>query len=93
MLHTLNVTPEALADLNALATDKGKKAVSLAVFKSLRLMTQDLRHPGLRIHEFHSRTGPSGEKVWESYAGSWRIFWCYGPGKDQLTILAITEHP
>ena len=38
------------------------------------------------------------EKVFEAYAqnktpSAYRIFWCYGPQKRQLTILAITPHP
>jgi len=24
---------------------------------------------------------------------AFRVFWYYGPGKDTLTILAITPHP
>jgi hypothetical protein len=42
--------------------------------------------------------GPNGEEVFEAYAenntpGAYRIFWVYGPGKDVITILAITAHP
>ena len=38
------------------------------------------------------------EDVFEAYAenntpGAYRIFWYYGPGKNQITILAITPHP
>jgi len=37
-------------------------------------------------------------KVFAAYAqnrtpGAYRIFWCYGPGKKDITILAITPHP
>lgn len=37
-------------------------------------------------------------KVFEAYAqnrtpGAYRIFWCYGPQKTQITVLAITPHP
>jgi hypothetical protein len=43
-------------------------------------------------------TGPRGEEVFESYAeqatpAAYRIFWCYGPKKGQITIIAITRHP
>jgi hypothetical protein len=24
---------------------------------------------------------------------AFRVFWCYGPNRDELTILAITPHP
>ena len=37
-------------------------------------------------------------KVFEAYAqhrtpGAYRVFWCYGPGPGEITILAITPHP
>jgi hypothetical protein len=46
----------------------------------------------------HSKQGPKGEKIFESYAqnktpGAHRIFWYYGPGKRELTVVAITPHP
>ena len=39
-----------------------------------------------------------GEKVFESYAqnntpGAYRIFWHYGPKKNQITVVAIVSHP
>jgi len=42
--------------------------------------------------------GPRGEKVFEAYAeqgtpAAYRIFWIYGPAKNEITILAITPHP
>jgi hypothetical protein len=37
-------------------------------------------------------------KVFEAYAqnqtpSAYRVFWCYGLGKGELTIIAITRHP
>jgi hypothetical protein len=37
-------------------------------------------------------------KVFEAYAqnntpGAYRIFWCYGPAKSELTIITITAQP
>jgi hypothetical protein len=36
--------------------------------------------------------------MFEAYAqndtpGAYRIMWCYGPGKGEITIVAITPHP
>lgn len=25
--------------------------------------------------------------------GAYRLFWCYGPDRDRITIIAITTHP
>jgi hypothetical protein len=56
------------------------------------------RHQGLNTHKYSSLKGPNGEEVFEAYAenntaSAYRIFWCYGPGKDVITIIAITPHP
>ena len=86
--------------------EKGKKKSSKAeglfkqIHKTIKLLTQNPRHPGLQTHEYHSLQHPYNpeEKVFEAYAqhktpGAYRVFWCYGPMKGQLTIIAITPHP
>jgi len=42
--------------------------------------------------------GGSHGKIFEAYVQNrtpeaYRVFWCYGPGKAQITVSAITEHP
>lgn len=70
------------------------------VVKCLSLLEANPRHPGLNTHEFLSIEHPYklGEKVFEAYVqhrtpGAYRLFWCYGPQKSQITIIAITPHP
>lgn len=70
------------------------------VEKCIRLLHADPRHPGLRTHEFSSIENPfdSRQKVFEAYVqnrtpGAYRVFWCYGPGSQEITIIAITRHP
>ena len=55
---------------------------------------------GLHTHEYDSLEHPFDPqgKVFEAYAqnktpGAYRIFWCYGPEKEEMTIIAITPHP
>jgi hypothetical protein len=87
-------------------TTRGKSKSSKAeglfnqVNKALRFLRENPRHPGLNTHEYHSLENPISrdEKVWEAYAqnqtpGAYRIFWCYGPGKGVITIIAIIPHP
>jgi hypothetical protein len=98
MTFELLFTPQADADLAELETNPGKKAVLKAVQKTLGLMETNLRHPSLHTHEFTSLKGPEGEKVFEAYVqnktpGAYRLFWYYGPGKKQITIVAIVPHP
>ena len=67
------------------------------VYKTLESLADNPRHPGLQTHEYDAISNPfnSKEKVFEAYAqnktpGAYRVFWCYGPKKNQLTIIAIT---
>lgn len=70
------------------------------VHKTIELLKQDLRHPGLNTHIYSNLINPYDKtgKVFEAYvqnntASAYRIFWCYGPNKGEITILAITPHP
>jgi hypothetical protein len=92
----------ALAARKAKARKKSSKAEGLfkQVHKTLELLSANPRHPGLQTHEFFSIENPCDkkQKVFEAYAqnqtpGAYRVFWCYGPGKNELTIIAITPHP
>ena len=94
----ITLTEEAEDYLNLLKKDKGRKSSYKAVSKALRLMSKNLRHQSLATHEFHSKKGINGEKIFESYAqnktpGAHRVFWYYGPGKKEITVVAITPHP
>ena len=92
------LTDVARKQLNLLKTDKGLSKRYKAVKKSIRFLSQNPKHPGLRTHEFTTLKGPKGEKLFEAYAeqstpAAYRIFWYYGPGENQITIVAITPHP
>ena len=70
------------------------------VHKTIDLLRSNPKHPGLRTHEYDLIKNPYDEKqkVFEAYAqnkspGAYRVFWCYGPGKKEITIIAITPHP
>ena len=86
----------------ALRKGKSTKAQGLfkQVYKCIQLLAANPRHPGLQTHEFFSLAHPydKNQKVFEAYAqnrtpGAYRVFWCYGPEKNQITIIAITTHP
>lgn len=81
---------------------KGSKAERLfkQVQKTIKLLRENPRHPGLQTHEYHSLPHPfdKKEKVLEAYVqnktpGAYRVFWCYGPGRECMTMIAITPHP
>ena len=92
----------SLASRKAIRKKKSSKAEGLfkQVQKTLKLLRENTRHPSLQTHEYDSLDHPykKGEKVFEAYAqhktpGAYRVFWCYGPNKKQITIIAITPHP
>ena len=66
--------------------------------KAMRLLSQNPRHPGLQTHEVSALTARYGMKVWESYLenhtpGAGRIFWVYGPGQREITVIGLEPHP
>lgn len=98
MSFTLKFTNQAVADLNSLEEDRSHLKRLKAVRKALAYLETNPRHPGLNTHKYSSLSGPSGENVFEAYAenktpAAYRIFWFYGPGKKEITIIAITPHP
>jgi hypothetical protein len=66
--------------------------------KALEYLSQNPKHPGLQTHEIDDLSRKFGVKVWQSYLenntpGAGRIFWAYGPDRQQITILAVERHP
>jgi hypothetical protein len=66
--------------------------------KALEYLSQNPKHPGLQTHEINDLSKKFGVKVWQSYLenntpGAGRIFWAYGPDRQQITILAVERHP
>jgi len=93
---------------DAIQTRKSKKKTKSSkdeglfkqVYKAIELLRANPKHPGLHTHDYDSLTNPYNKdaKVFEAYAqnatpGAYRVFWCYGPGKREITIIAITPHP
>ncbi|MCW5943481.1 MAG: hypothetical protein KIS66_14710 [Fimbriimonadaceae bacterium] len=79
--------------------EDGKDLAKLKkVRKCLGLLQTNPRHPSLETHEYVSMRGTKGERVWEAYVenrtpAAWRVFWHYGPDRNEITILAVTAHP
>ena len=98
MPFSIHLTDEAEAALEELQRDTGLGKRLKAVRKTLALLESNPRHPGLQTHKFRSLSGPGGEEVFEAYAeqatpAAYRVFWCYGPARGEITVIAITSHP
>ena len=66
--------------------------------KALQFLSQNPRHRGLASHEIDSLSRRYGDKVWQSYLenrtpAAGRMFWVYGPGKAEITIVGLEPHP
>jgi hypothetical protein len=98
---------QAVAAASLLNRQKNRKAKATKteglfkqIEKCVHLLLENPRHPGLKTHEYDSIEHPydKNSKVFEAYVqnrtpGAYRIFWCYGPDKGEITIIAIAPHP
>jgi hypothetical protein len=87
----------AAAQLRQLEKDRGLGKRLKAVRKTIGRLEVDPRHPALQSHQFVSLSGPNGEEAFVSYAeqdtpAAYRVIWCYGPTRGQITVIAITKH-
>jgi hypothetical protein len=78
--------------------DKGELKTFKKLLKSFHHLSINPRHPGLNSHEIEALSRVAGFKVWESYIenhtpAAGRIFWSYGPGKSEISILGFEPHP
>jgi hypothetical protein len=96
MNFQLRFVPSAVTAMEALQRENPSKYRK--VLKTLGLMETNLRHPSLNTHKYTAIQGCNGEEVFESYVenktpGAFRVFWHYGPNRQEITIVAITPHP
>jgi hypothetical protein len=98
-LFTLKWAGPARKSFESLKADSSKQKQYKAVKNALRKLAQDPFYPGLQSHPFNSLNGPSGEKVFESYAenrtpGAYRIFWYYESSeRGIIMVFLIAQHP
>ena len=101
----LRLQADARASLENRKKNKKAKATKAEglfkqVEKCVRLLLENPRHPGLNTHAYDSIEHPyeKAAKVFEAYVqhrtpGAYRLLWCYGPEKGDITLIAITPHP
>lgn len=66
--------------------------------KAVDRLRDDPFHPGLRTHEISDLTRRFRRKVFQSYLenntpGAGRMFWVYGPGDGEITVVGLEPHP
>ena len=78
--------------------NKGEQLLFKKLGNALRKLSADSKYPSLKSHEIDALTNRYGMKVWESYlennnSGAMRIFWVYGPDREDITIIGLEPHP
>lgn len=97
-MFKIYLTQEAQNQYQALKKNKGLQKRFKALKKTLILLKDNPRHPGLNTHEYSQLSKTMGMKIFEAYAeqntpAAYRIFWYYDPNKKEITVITITAHP
>ena len=98
-MFELRFTVRAQQELTSLEHTPRHAGLVKQVRKTLGYLQSNPKHPSLQTHSYSSIEHPyhSAEKVFEAYAqnntpSAYRVFWCYGPERRQITSIAITPH-
>jgi hypothetical protein len=78
--------------------DKAELKTFKKLIRTFYHLGKNPRHPGLCSHEISALSSVAGIKIWESYVenntpSAGRIFWAYGPGRAEITVLGFEPHP
>ncbi len=99
-MFELKFTRTADEQLKRIEKNSSQVNLSKQIKKSLGYLQTNPKHHSLNTHPYDSIDHPWDPKgkVFEAYVqnntpSAYRIFWCYGPDKKQMTIIAITPHP
>lgn len=65
---------------------------------ALKKLSENPMYPGLQTHEITELSRRYGMKVWQSYlenkvSGAMRMYWVYGPDKNDITVIGLEPHP
>jgi hypothetical protein len=98
-------SPEMAALWNDLSTrkqqgklDKNEEKFFKKLVKAFGYLGQNPRHNSLASQAIDDLTRKYGFKIFQSHLenntpSAGRMFWAYGPGKKDITVLAIEPHP
>ena len=66
--------------------------------ESLKKLSTNPMYPSLHSHEIEELSRRYGIRVWQSYlenkkSKAMRMYWIYGPDKEDITIIGLEPHP
>lgn len=77
---------------------KDERKLLKKMVKVAALLAENPFHNSLQSHEIDALSRRYGRKVFQSYMenntpAAGRMFWVYGPGEGEITIIGIEPHP
>lgn len=95
-MFTLRFTEEAAGILSDMADANHPKLAK--VRRAIARIEADPRQRPLQSHKWKALSAPASADLWESYVdtntpAAWRIWWCYGPESNEITIVTLGKHP
>lgn len=65
---------------------------------ALKKLSENPMYPSLKTHEIVPLSKRYGIRVWQSYlenknSDAMRMYWVYGPGKEEITVIGLEPHP
>lgn len=77
---------------------KNEKSLYQKWGKALKFLSENPDYPSLQTHDIPPLTERYGQKVWQSYlenrtSPAMRMFWVYGPERQEITIIGLEPHP
>lgn len=96
--YKLLLTDELRDGLKAISQDPAMAGLEFQLKAAITKIAHNPRYKGLNSHKYQSLNDRYGQDIWESYVqnntpGAWRLFWFYGPEKDEITLVLATPHP
>lgn len=84
--------------------DKSQTRLLKKLSKTILLLSANPRHNSLQSHDIdpltqrYSKSVAKSCRVWQSYLenktpAAGRLFWVYGPGKSEITVIGLEPHP
>ena len=98
-MQEIMITAAAQKELSAVATGRRADPIrAKKLRKAINTLANNPNHPGLHSHRYTSLDNAFDAPIWQSYVenhspAAWRVWWFYGPGPEQITIVAIGPHP
>ena len=91
----LHLTETIREQIKAVSQDPAQAGLEFQLKAAITKLAHHPKFKGLNSHKYDSLNERYGKEVWESYVqnntpGAWRLFWFYGVGKDEITLVLAT---